>query len=169
MPELPDIWRKELWHPMVVHFPIALLLLGWLFRTLSVFISSTEYRPLLRKSSRLLLYPGVVAAWVAVLTGSIADAEVVRHICDPTVLESHENIGYATAALFSAALLADLLVVLLPSVSRKVKKSITEWLIILIMAVGSAYLIYGAHLGASLVYQQGAGVYHPTEDCREFE
>ena len=28
---MPDFWRKELWHPVIVHFPIALLLVATFF------------------------------------------------------------------------------------------------------------------------------------------
>lgn len=37
-----------------------------------------------------------------------------------------------------------------------------------LMLIGSGYLVYIRHLGAQLVYQQAAGVYHPSEDCSEF-
>lgn len=34
--------------------------------------------------------------------------------------------------------------------------------------IGSGILIYTGHLGATLVYQQAAGVHIPSEDCSEF-
>jgi hypothetical protein len=37
------------------------------------------------------------------------------------------------------------------------------------MLLGSFYLVYASHLGATLVYNQGAGVFKPGAECREFE
>jgi len=52
---------------------------------------------------------------------------------------------------------------------KQLLKRITEWAVIGLLLVGSGYVAYTAHLGASLVYQQGAAVYEPTAGCSEFE
>jgi uncharacterized protein (DUF2237 family) len=39
---------------------------------------------------------------------------------------------------------------------------------VILSLVGSGFLIYTGHLGASLVYQQAAGVHIPSDDCSEF-
>ena len=90
MNEIPGMWRTELWHPMVVHFPIVLLLGAALLRILSQFLNS-NYSVFLIRASRLSLWTGVITAWAAIYTGTLADAIVVRELCDPTVLEDHEN------------------------------------------------------------------------------
>ena len=92
------MWRTELWHPLVVHFPIALLLIGTLFRLGGAVVSRTHRRlAFLRPAGQALLALGTAGAWVAVYTGSLADSIVVRSLCDPTVLESHENLAYRVA------------------------------------------------------------------------
>jgi uncharacterized membrane protein len=165
--EIPSIWRTELWHPLIVHFPIALLIFATLIRVTYKLLG--ERSDWLLKSSRVLLYPGVVFAWAAVYTGGLADAEVVRSLCDPTVVETHETLAYTVGYLFTIALVLDLIDLLpLPSLGATLGYW-KEWIVILLMVVGTAYLGYTAHIGAKLVYQQGAGVHVPTEECREFE
>jgi putative Mn2+ efflux pump MntP len=52
------------------------------------------------------------------------------------------------------------------------KKSIKFWqgvkIAVVLALVGSGFLAYTGHLGATLVYQQAAGVHIPSEDCHEF-
>jgi len=168
MNELPGIWRTELWHPMVVHFPIVLLLGAAILRIVSKFFVD-EKRAFLKNVSRLSLHLGVVTAWIAIYTGSLADAIVVRELCDPTVLEDHENAAYTLGIIFTIAALLDSLNFFSWDKLSFLKKPINEWAIISLLLAGSVYLGYTAHLGASLVYQQGAAVYQPTESCVEFE
>ena len=73
MSELPSIWRTELWHPMMVHFPIVLLLGAALLRILHYFLSSKNAR-FTKKMSRVLLYVGAISVWVTIYTGTLADS-----------------------------------------------------------------------------------------------
>jgi uncharacterized membrane protein len=161
MNEIPEFLRTEVWHPLFVHFPIALLLMATLFKFFTFFSKSKTWE----NAGSFLLYVGTVGAWLAVFTGDHADGVVSREICDPTVLKAHENFSWILAWLFSASTLIDIgrIVRIIP-----LKAKITSILVLSLMAVGSGYLIYAGHLGAKLVYQQGAGVYHPTEGCEEF-
>lgn len=175
MEAVPSMWRTELWHPLVVHFPIALLLVGTLFRIGAV-LPGVGRLSFLRPAGQTLLVLGTAGVWAAVYTGSLADSIVVRSLCDPTVLETHENLSYTTAYLFSGYIAADL-----------VHYGLKRWLfseafrgaalfrrVLLLAALGlalggSATLVYVSHLGSSLVYQQAAAVNQPAEDCAAFE
>jgi len=165
---LPDIWRTELWHPMVVHFPIVLLLGAAALRIISLFLVE-EKKAFFKNTSRLSLYIGVITAWIAIYTGSLADGIVVRELCDPTVLEDHENAAFTLGYIFTAAVLFDALDFIPRNKFSFLKKPFKEWIVIGLLLTGTVYLGYTAHLGASLVYQQGAAVYQPTENCVEFE
>lgn len=165
MDQVPDFWRAAVWHPLSVHFPIVLLIFATLARMVVFFLSDSHKTHWLYMS-RFMLYAGVLAAWVGVYTGDLADGAVARSLCDPTVLKSHENAAYALSWLFSVAVLLDLFAVL-PAAFRRYGWW-REALILLLLLVGSGYLVYAGHLGASIVYQQGAGVYHPSANCREF-
>ena len=161
MNEMPEFLRTEVWHPLTVHFPIALLLVATLFKFLTLFSKSKTWE----NAGSLLLYIGTIGAWLAIFTGVLADGIVARELCDPTVLKAHENFAWILAWLFSLSTLIDIgrILKLIP-----LKTKIINILTFSIMVIGSGYLMYAGHLGAKLVYQQGAGVYHPTENCDEF-
>jgi uncharacterized membrane protein len=91
---------------MVVHFPIVLLLGAAVLRIASKFFANKK-RVFLKNVSRLSLHIGVVTAWIAIYTGSLADAIVVRELCDPTILEDHENAAYTLGIIFTIAALLD--------------------------------------------------------------
>lgn len=164
--EVPEMGRTELVHPLFVHFPIALLILGTLvllchrsgmFRSVSGQLSFT---------ARLLLITGSLLSWATVYTGTLADSVVGREVCDPTVLEDHERYGYYVAILFSVVCAIEIGLYYLKHFHWK--RSLVR--ISLIIALGGVALLgYEAHLGGKLVYQQAAGVHQPSKDCKEFE
>ncbi len=163
MDQLPDFWRTEVFHPLSVHFPIALLLVAFLFKLIALGSSKEVWK----QGGTILLVLGTLGIWIAIYTGNLADGIVSRRICDPTVLKDHQNMAYVTAWLFSASLLLDLLkFTKIKIITNKLK--LLSIFCILTLAIGSGYLMYVGHLGAKLVYQQGAGVYQPSEDCVEF-
>jgi len=90
MNQLPEFWRTEIWHPLSVHFPLAILLLASMFY-LAGFFSKKAF---LENMSKLLIVIGTIGAWIAIYTGNLADPIVSRQICDPTVLKSHETNAY---------------------------------------------------------------------------
>lgn len=160
------IWRIEMWHPVTVHFPIALLLAATFSFLVSFFISEARRKSWQNAATGLLL-GGIATAWIGIYTGDLADGIVARKICDPTVLKDHENASFITAYLFSAATILSLL--LFTNFIRSFLKRLLPFLILLLMVIGSGYLIYTGHLGATLVYEQGAGVIKPSDDCSDFE
>lgn len=162
MEEIPDFWRTEVFHPLSVHFPIALLVVAFLFKIIAL-----EYRrEVWERGGTILLILGVVTIWIAIYTGDLADGIVARKICDPTILKDHENMAWTTAWIFTAALGIELI--------RQLKYPIFKNLLfkvamLLLMAIGTGTLTYTGHLGATLVYQQAAGVYTPSGNCSEYE
>lgn len=168
MNELPSIWRTELWHPLLVHFPIVLLLGAALLWVISPLFSTSNAR-FTKKMSRVMLYVGSLSVWVTIYTGTLADSIVTRTLCDPTVLESHENAAFTVGYLFTTAALLDAIDFIPLKQLALVKLRFKGWIVTLLLVAGSLYLGYTAHLGANLVYQQSAAVYQPTEGCTEFE
>jgi uncharacterized membrane protein len=157
--------REEVWHPLSVHFPIALLLFATIIRLLALVLKEQQ-RYIWEILGSLLLFAGSLLAWLSIYTGDLADGIVARTLCDPTILKSHEIAAFTMSYLFTSASLINLVLM-----SGKLKAKLLnplKYALVLIMLTGSGYLIYTAHLGASLVYQQGAGVHKPSSDCKEF-
>lgn len=161
----PSFWRDEIWHPLTVHFPVALLLLATITFLVALFLKRSR-RHTWELSGSLLLFTGSLGAWIAIYTGNIADGAVARTICDPTILKTHENASYTTAYLFTSASLVNLF--MLRRMFNDKLQSVFKYGLLLLMLSGSGYLVYTGHLGATLVYQQGAGVNKPGADCMGF-
>ncbi|MEJ6980178.1 DUF2231 domain-containing protein [Pedobacter sp. P351] len=157
--------REEIWHPLSVHFPVALLLFATIIHLIALFLKERR-KEMWEFSGSLLLYSGSLLAWFSIYTGDIADGVVGRTICDPTVLKSHEIAAFTMAYLFTSASVGNLLLVFV-KLNEKLLLPL-KYLVVILTLAGSGYLIYTGHLGASLVYQQGAGVIKPSSDCSDF-
>lgn len=166
MEQLPSMWRDELLHPKVVHFPIALLIFGTLLFITALIFSKNEKLSFLMPAARLAIFFGALGAWAAILSGNIADSLVARELCDPIVAKDHERFAYLVAYLFSGGILLDFFSKFFKLTS--IKKFVPV-IILLIYLGGTGLLLYVGHLGGKLVFQQGAAVYQPSEDCSEFE
>lgn len=166
---LPDFWRTEIWHPLSVHFPIVLLLGATLTRVIAVSLRSRSSNDFWLKLSRLTLFLGVVTVWVSYYTGILAYEEIGHTLCDPTVMHDHELFSLYTSWIYTIVLVVDL-ITMIPAITLDfLKKTAFQWLMVLVLIAGAGFLSYTGHLGATLVYQQAAGVYVPAENCREFE
>ncbi|MCX2746059.1 hypothetical protein OO013_19420 [Mangrovivirga sp. M17] len=165
MTEVPGMWRPELWHPLAVHLPIGLVIIGSILAICSVIPPLNQKYSFLKPASKLLLLVGVPLIWLAIWTGNEAYEIVGRDLCDPTVKNDHEYFGYflgwsftiGTGLFFIAGIFND-------TISKYVKIISAAALLLAFFLTG-----YVGHLGARLVYQQGAAVYQPSEDCKEFE
>ena len=160
----PTFWRTETWHPLTVHFPISFLLLATFAMLVALFLKGTQAHFWYRAGA-YLLYVGCLMAWVSIYTGGLADGIVSRKICDPTVLKDHEIAADNMAYIVSAA---TLLVLALRLNLVRVKTRLLQVVAVLLMVVGSGFLAYAGHLGASVVYQQAGGVNVPAGDCAGF-
>lgn len=162
MAELPDFWRTEVWHPLAVHLPLTALLLATLAFIISLFLKKNDWY----QTGVFLIIAGTLGAWAAVYTGNLADAIVVRDLCDPTVLESHENLAYLTSWIFTLTSFTSLSFYVK---KLKLNRKVIKILVVVFALTGSVFLARVGHLGATLVYQQAAGVYVPSDDCSEFQ
>ncbi|MBX0331686.1 hypothetical protein K3G39_00390 [Pontibacter sp. HSC-14F20] len=157
-------WRTEAWHPLTVHFPVALLLFGTLAKLLALLLRP-EQAAFWHRMGAYLLYAGTAGAWLSIYTGDLADGIVSRKLCDPTVLKAHELASYNVAYLFTGAMVLDLSSIL--SWAKRYGRLLTV-VVVLLMLAGSGFLAYTGHLGAKLVYEQAGGVQVPPADCAGF-
>ena len=133
-------------HPLVVHFPIALLTTAVLLE-LAAFI---VMRPALHRVALWNLALGTLAAGAAVFSGLRAE-EVAKHSFDiEHVMELHERLGIAT-------LIGGTLITAFRLLKRDQRSRGARWFVLVLMLVMLGTLTYGAHLGGRLVYEFGVG------------
>lgn len=161
-----EFLRPEVWHALAVHFPIALLPVATISFLVSFFLKGNR-KENWHSAATLLLFAGTLMAWVATYTGGIADGVVARKICDPTVLKDHEIAGETMTWIFTTA--AVLHLTFMTNLVRAKLRTLSFYAALLLMVVGTGYLVYTGHVGAALVYDQGAGVKNHSVDCAEYE
>ena len=139
-------------HPMVVHFPIALLITSVVFD----FLATRWRHKSFQDAGFYTLIAGLLGAAVAVLTGAMAEEVVEDKGIPESVLEIHEALGYA-AFLFFIGLLALRLLM-----RWKLIREIPA--LYLAMGVAGIMILSAAgYFGGSLVYDFGAGVSMPVQ------
>jgi|AntRauTorckE6833_2_1112554.scaffolds.fasta_scaffold00752_7 uncharacterized membrane protein len=168
MDSLPGMWRTELWHPLSVHFPIALLIFATLF-LIAARAAPFRWKEQFSTTGLFILIPGALLIWWVVYSGTLADNIVGRYVCNPLVLEDHERFAYITAFLFSGAALLEITIRIKSLLRHEKFRRYLSIVSLVVLLAGSASMGYVGHLGAKLVYQQAAGVHQPSEDCAEFE
>lgn len=161
-----EFFRPEVWHPLTVHFPIALLSAATITLLVSFFIRQENKRHW-RVAGTLLLLAGSLMAWVAVYTGDTADGIVSRKICDPTILKDHEIAGERMTWLFTIASVLCVSFFTTP-LTEKLRR-LLFYAAVILAVIGTGYLVRAGHLGATLVYDQGAAVRNHEVDCGEYK
>lgn len=154
LPALPP-WTGV--HPLVVHFPIALLLVAPLLVVLSVLLR--PHRGGLGAAALVLMIVGTVAAFVAMSTGEAAADLAERAPGVAATLERHEELAETTRTIFAVLTGIFMVIYAAPLVRRR------EWsnglyvalsLVFLAFYAGGALtLVNTAHLGGQLVHRYG--------------
>ena len=133
-----DVYR---YHPIIVHFPIVLLLGA------TVLLALLMARRPVEKLTSWVMALGCFSAWLAVYTGGLAEdqAEHVWHV--PTAaIEAHERGGQITLVLFIISYLA-------LTLGWRFRQRLLYTLAMLVALVGSGFLIYTGDKGGDIVYK----------------
>jgi uncharacterized membrane protein len=140
-------------HPAVVHFPIALLLLGAAVAVLAIFVRRWHF-PLF---AAVLLSLGAIGAVAATVTGEEEEEKVEHAIpsAEP-LLEEHAEWGERAR---NAGIVAALLAVLAAIAANKPVGGRVLSVLTACAALVAGYCVAQAgHFGGELVYRHGAGV-----------
>lgn len=154
---LPQTW--DALHPLIVHFPIALLLFAPVLILLRV--PSARWRAGLGAAALATLLAGTAGAWIAVSTGEASGeiAEKIPQVGLEAAVEEHEEAAETAAWAFTglAALFAALLLVEGALGARLGRGPIAAAtvLYLLLYAAGGAVLANAAHKGGLLVHEHG--------------
>ncbi len=134
-------------HPMLVHFPIALLFASVLFDLIFFYTGREEFK----KGGFWLLILGWVAGLAAVVSGGWSEEIVEKAGVPKAAIERHESFAVATLALFAGLMLVRIWV-------RNRWSSRDRILYTGVAMIGLALLATTGFWGGDLVYRYGAGV-----------
>jgi uncharacterized membrane protein len=131
-------------HPAVVHFPVALLLVGLLFE-LAGRIIRIEW---CRRAAAALLILGAMGAGAAFYSGNAAEEAVEDAGVPHEPIERHEDAGKLAAILAGVAA-----VLKLAELTVLRKKAAVGWLVLAAYLAAAASVSVAALRGGELVYK----------------
>ncbi len=146
-------------HPKIIHFPIAFLLIYALLEIIGVLFKKDFFS----KAAHLFLFLGVLGAVAAVLTGKQAFENFEywnKKASD--ILEEHEKYANITLWYFAA------LLVLRTFLTVKKKFTGAVQYVIVVLAIVGTYFVYetGEH-GGQMVFQHGIGTEYKIKIMEE--
>ncbi|MEK7237004.1 MAG: DUF2231 domain-containing protein [Nitrospirota bacterium] len=134
-------------HPMLVHFPIALLFASVLFDVASTALT----RDSLREAALWLLGLGLLGGIVAAIAGGQAEGAAEKAGVAEALIETHETLAYLTLGIMAILLLSRLLLR-----NRFSTRALAAYLVV--ATAGLVAVSATGHTGGNLVYEHGAGV-----------
>ncbi len=136
-------------HPMIVHFPIALLFVGFLADAIGIILKKEFFI----RAGFYLLILGTIGVISAYLSGNYAGEGVTEAGALKQALESHEDAATLTLWLMVGAALIRIAMVVL-------KKYIGfyRWVAFIIFFLGVLSVARTGFYGGELVYKHAAGV-----------
>ena len=158
MIQMPVIPPWEGLHPLIVHFPIALLLITPLLVIVGALLTPEKGRIVLYTALGLMLI-GTLGTFLAAATGEAAGKLAERTPQVDAVLERHEELADATRAVFAGLTLIFAAIVFAPKVFRKLPGRLvtTALPLIFLLFYGAGMLLLAntAHNGGRLVHEFG--------------
>jgi uncharacterized membrane protein len=154
---LPPLPGWEGFHPLIVHFPIALLLVTPLLVVLGLFLPRSERGFL--TAAFVVMALGTLAIYVAVPSGEAAGKLAERTPEINKILERHEGLAETSRAVFTALTAIFAVIVFVPRLLRKGLDRLT-WIalnasFLVLYGSGTLVLVNTAHAGGRLVHEQG--------------
>jgi uncharacterized membrane protein len=158
MLQFPAIPSWDALHPLVIHFPIALLLIAPIFIVVGAVLSPAKGRSYLIAAMVLLLV-GTASIFVAVETGEAAGKLAERTPGMARVLEMHEFLAERTQAVFSVLSVIFLALLAVPWSLKRADTRLTTTILplafLVLYSAGALLLVNTAHNGGRLVHEFG--------------
>lgn len=136
-------------HPMIVHFPIALLIIALLADLAGLLLK----REFFSKMGLLLLALGTAGVVAAYFSGDFAAEGLTEAGPLKLAIENHEDAALVTVWLMALTTIVRLALV----ISRKYT-GVIRWIPVLLFVVGVASMVRTGYYGGELVFKHAAGV-----------
>ena len=136
-------------HPMIIHFPIALLFVGFLADAVGL----TFKKEFFTKAGYYLLIIGTLGVVAAYLSGNLAGEGVTEAGALKEALEIHEDAATLTLWLMIGTALVRIAIVALNKYI-----GIYRWFALAIFFIGVLSIARTGFYGGELVYKHAAGV-----------
>ena len=169
MPQFPPIPTWDSLHPMIIHFPIVLLLLS----PILVLISASLSPP---KGGRymiialIMLLVGTGSLFLAAATGEAAARLAERSGPVQAALMSHQDFAAETEVIFTVLSAILVGIVALPRILRRDENRLTTTLMplsfLVLYCTGILFVVNTAHAGARLVHEFGVHAIIPAENSQ---
>jgi uncharacterized membrane protein len=154
---LPPIPSWDGLHPLVVHFPIALLLVAPVFVILGLVFR--KHWSGFAVTALVLMVLGTIGAFIAVATGEAGASLVERTEAISEVLEQHEDLAETTRTVFAVLTIIFAAILIVPVALRSaLKPGVNIGLnaaFLVLYAFGALLLANAAHEGGRLVHEYG--------------
>lgn len=165
---LPPVPTIDSAHPIVVHFPIALLLIAPIFLVIAL-LAGKRGTPF-AVSALILMVLGTIGAFVAVSTGEAGAELAERTPAISDAIEHHEELAEQTRTFFTVltVVLAAIVIVphLVPALRKRRWIPVVATLVFLGAYAGAALLLANAaHAGGVLVHEHGVHALLPLDNA----
>lgn len=136
-------------HPMIVHFPIALLIVGFLFEIAGAITKRESFT----QTAFYLIILGALGVIAAFITGDQAGSGITEEGALKQALENHEDAATLTIWIVSIAAAFRIALVLLKKFKGVLKMVSLALFLIAVLAIART-----GYYGGELVYKHAAGV-----------
>jgi uncharacterized membrane protein len=161
----PPIPTWDSLHVLIIHFPIALLLLSPLFILISAILPPLKGKPYMIAGLTILLL-GTASLFIAGSTGHAAAELAERGGPVDAVLEVHEELASETQIVFAGLSIISVGMFLLPTILRRGESRLFSTYLraafLALYTVGILFLVNTAHAGGRLVHEFGVHAIVPA-------
>ncbi len=143
-------------HPLIIHFPIGLLMIAPLFVLLALLVR--RHATGFSQAALVLLVLGTAATFVAVSTGKAAGELAEHNDAINAVISAHEELAETTRNVFAGLTIAYAAFVFLSArglLRRPAVATVANLVFLVVLAGASLLVVNTAHQGGRLVHQFG--------------